>query len=130
MYSFALERGLTRELVYALELSMNEVLTNIISYAYCDDTPHEIVVELFAQPDRIRVEIEDDGVPFNPLALLVEEPAQSLEQARATGRGIPLMRNLMDELDYARRGNNNVLTMAMQIKPAKTVLSTENGDLR
>ena len=111
--SFALECQLTRDLAYALELSVNEALTNVISYAYRDDAQHDIVVELFAQPDRIRVKVEDDGAPFNPLELLVEEPPQSLEKSRPTGRGIPLMRNLMDELHYVRSDSRNVLTMVM-----------------
>ena len=113
VHSFALDRGLTRERIHALELSLNEALTNIISYAYRDDTPHEIVVELFAQRDCICVEIQDDGVPFNPLRLRVEEPPQSLEKSRPTGRGIPLMRNFMDELHYERRDNRNALIMVM-----------------
>ena len=111
--NFALERQLNRDLVYALELSVNEALTNIISYAYRDDVRHDIVVELFAPQNRIHVKIEDDGAPFNPLELMAEEPPQSLEKSRPTGRGIPLMRNLMDELHYVRSDNRNVLTMVM-----------------
>jgi anti-sigma regulatory factor (Ser/Thr protein kinase) len=53
-------------------------------------------------------------VPFNPLGLPVEEPPESLEKSRATGRGIPLMRNFMDELHYERRNNRNALTMIMR----------------
>ena len=111
---FAHEHRLTPQLAYGLELSVNEVLTNIMSYAYRDDAQHDIVIELSAQPDRIRVEIEDDGVPFNPLELPIEEPPQSLEKSRPTGRGIPLMRSFMDDLQYLRRDNRNVLTMVLR----------------
>ncbi|MBI4190228.1 MAG: ATP-binding protein [Betaproteobacteria bacterium] len=110
---FALEHRFAREFAYGLELSVNEALTNIMSYAYRDDAQHAIVVELRAQPDRIRVEVKDDGVPFNPLELPVEEPPVSLEKSRPTGRGIPLMRGFMDELHYVRRDSRNVLTMVM-----------------
>jgi anti-sigma regulatory factor (Ser/Thr protein kinase) len=110
---FAHEHRLERQLAYGLELSVNEALTNIMSYAYCDDARHEILVELFARPDRVHVEIEDDGMPFNPLDLPVEEPAKSLEKSRPTGRGILLMRNIMDELHYTRRDNRNALMMVM-----------------
>jgi len=110
---FAHEHRLAHQLAFGLELSVNEALTNIMSYAYCDDARHEILVELFARPDRVHVEIEDDGVAFNPLDLPIEEPAESLEKSRPAGRGIPLMRNIMDELHYTRRGNRNALTMVM-----------------
>lgn len=111
--SFAHERQLERQAAEWLELSVNEALTNIMSYAYCDDAPHDIVVALYAQPDRICVEFEDDGKPFNPLDLPVEEPATSLEKSRPTGRGLTLMRNFMDELHYVRRDSRNVLTMVL-----------------
>ena len=111
---FALEHRLAREFAYGLDLSVNEALTNIMSYAYRDDAQHAIVVELHAQPDRIRVEVKDDGVPFNPLELPIEEPPVSLEKSRPTGRGIPLMRSFMDELHYVRRDSRNVLTMVMR----------------
>ena len=110
---FARERRLAHQLAYGLELAVNEALTNIMSYAYRDDARHDIVVELHAQPDRIRVEVEDDGAPFNPLELPFEKPPESLEQSRPTGRGIPLMRGFVDELHYLRRDNRNVLTMVM-----------------
>lgn len=110
---FALEQRLEREFAYGIELSVNEALTNIMSYAYRDDAEHAIAVELCAQPDRIRIEVEDDGVPFNPLELPVEELPQHLENSRPAGRGIPLMRSFMDELHYARRDSRNVLTMVM-----------------
>jgi anti-sigma regulatory factor (Ser/Thr protein kinase) len=110
---FAHERRLARRLAYGLELAVSEALTNVMSYAYRDDARHDIVIELNAQPDRIRIEVEDDGVPFNPLELPVEEPPVSLEKSRPTGRGIPLMRSFMDELHYLRRDNRNVLTMVL-----------------
>ena len=110
---FAVEHRLAHQLAYGLELAVNEALTNIMTYAYCDDAQHDIVVELRAQPDRIRVEVEDDGVPFNPLDLPIEEPPESLEKSRPAGRGIPLMRSFMDELHYLRRDSRNVLTMVL-----------------
>ena len=110
---FADERKLAHQDAYALELALNEALTNIISYAYDDNSQHEIAVELHAQPGRIRVEIEDDGVPFNPLEMPIEERPETLDRSRPAGRGLPLMRSFMDELHYARRDSRNVLTMVM-----------------
>ena len=113
MRRFARERKLAREHAFGLDLAVAEALTNIMSYAYCDDARHDIIVELRAQPDQIRVQIEDDGVPFNPLELPVEAQPQSLDEAQPNGRGVPLMRSFMSELHYLRRGNLNVLTMVL-----------------
>jgi anti-sigma regulatory factor (Ser/Thr protein kinase) len=113
MNRFARERGLAREHAYGLDLAVAEALTNIMSYAYRDDAQHDIIVELRTQPDQIRVQIEDDGVPFDPLNLPVQEQPRSLEEAQPTGRGIPLMRSFMSELHYLRRDDRNVLTMVL-----------------
>lgn len=110
---FAHERRLPHRLAFALELVVSEALTNVMSYAYRDDARHDIVIGLNAQPDRIRIEVEDDGVAFNPLERPVEEPPASLEKSRPDGRGILLMRKLMDELHYLRRDDRNVLTMVL-----------------
>jgi serine/threonine-protein kinase RsbW len=107
------ERALSHRLAHGLELAVNEALTNIISYAYRDDAPHDIVVSLHAHADRITVEVEDDGTAFNPLEVPAEKPPASLDEARPTGRGIVLMRGFMDELRYLRRDGWNVLTMVL-----------------
>ena len=110
---FAVEHELAREHAYALDLALAEALTNIMSYAYRDDARHDIVVELNLRAAEIRVQIEDDGVPFNPLELPVEAHPQTLDAARSTGRGILLIRSFMSKLHYARRDNRNVLTMVL-----------------
>ncbi len=112
--AFAHTRKLAHPLAHALELAVNEALTNTISYAYGDDAPHAIVVKLRAQADRILVEVEDDGVAFNPLKVPAENPPATLEKSRPTGRGIVLMRGFMDELYYRHRDKKNVLTMVLR----------------
>ena len=109
----ARERKLAREHAYGLDLAVAEALANIMSYAYRDDARHEIIVELSALPDQIRIRIEDDGVPFNPLELPVPEQPRGLDEARSSGRGVQLMRSFMSEIHYARRDNRNVLTMVL-----------------
>src|SRR5258706_11090524 len=44
-----------------------EAVHNIIAYAYTDAAVHLIRVTLVRELDRVSLEIEDDGVPFNPL---------------------------------------------------------------
>lgn len=117
VHRFAQKRGLTHPIAYGLDLAVNEALTNIISYAYGDNRPHEISVALNAQRSQVRVEVQDDGVPFNPLELPIEPPQIDLDKSRRTGRGIPLMRNFMDELHYARRDTRNVLVMVLLMPP-------------
>ncbi len=89
----------------------DELLTNIISYAYRDDKEHAIGIKVELSPDRLKVSMVDDGIPFNPLG--VEEPdmALPLEERKIGGLGIHLVRKMMDKVSYRRRIDRNVITV-------------------
>jgi serine phosphatase RsbU (regulator of sigma subunit)/anti-sigma regulatory factor (Ser/Thr protein kinase) len=103
--------GLALKVVHDLNLALEEILTNIISYAYTDRREHEITVRLRAHPGEIRAEVEDDGQPFNPLEAPEPDIAKSLGERTTGGLGIHLVRKLMDGLEYRRQGQRNFLSM-------------------
>jgi serine/threonine-protein kinase RsbW len=113
--AFGKRNGLPPRLVSDVSLALDEVLTNIVSYAYDDAAAHQIVVRLAVSEDRLVVEVEDDGKPFDPLS--VEEPdlAMAAEDRPVGGLGLSLVRRLMSELGYERRGDRNVLVLTRTI---------------
>ncbi len=62
-----------------LNLVLEEVVTNIISYAYNDALPHRIMVFLEKEDDRVRMMIEDDGLEFNPLEVPPPEQPDEID---------------------------------------------------
>ena len=108
---FGQHHGLAPRLVHDLNLALEEILTNIISYGYTDNREHEIKVRLSVQPGEVKAEVEDDGQPFNPLEAPEPNTAKSLEERTIGGLGIHLVRKLMDSLEYKRQGERNLLTM-------------------
>lgn len=94
-----------------------EAVHNIIAYAYTDSDSHLIQVRLSREADRVNLEIEDDGMPFNPLAYPPPPPVSRLEQAPLGGRGIRIMRALMTECSYRREEGKNVLVMVRAWAP-------------
>jgi anti-sigma regulatory factor (Ser/Thr protein kinase) len=108
---FGRQQGLAAKVMHDLNLALEEILTNIISYGYTDEQKHEIKVSLSAQPGAVRVEVEDDGRPFNPLEAPKPDTTGSLEERTIGGLGIHLVRNLMDGLEYKRKLKRNLLTM-------------------
>ena len=60
----------------------------------------------------VLLEVEDDGKPFDPLQAPPPDLTLPLEKRPIGGLGIHLIRNLMDEVTYARVGGRNVLKMA------------------
>jgi len=108
---FGQHHGLAPRLVHDLNLALEEILTNIISYGYTDNREHEIKVRLSVQPGEVKAEVEDDGQPFDPLAAPEPDAAKPLEERTIGGLGIHLVRKLMDGLEYKRQGDRNLLTI-------------------
>ena len=109
--NFGRRNGLASKVVHDLNLALEEIFTNIISYGYSDNREHEIKVRLSVQPGEIRVTVEDDGRPFNPLEVPEPDTTKPLEERIVGGLGIYLVRKLMDGLEYKRQGNKNLLTI-------------------
>jgi serine/threonine-protein kinase RsbW len=103
--------GLTPSGLSELDLCANEVVTNIISYAYDAPGPREIVLRLARDPAGVRLTIEDDGRAFNPLEAQLPVPPASLAAADIGGLGIRLIRGMMAECSYQHRGGKNILTL-------------------
>jgi anti-sigma regulatory factor (Ser/Thr protein kinase) len=113
---FGARERLGPQALHDLELALEEVLTNIVSYAYADSREHEITVSLEVRSGEVRVEVEDDGQPFNPLEAAEPDTAGPLEDRPVGGLGIHLVRTLMDGLEYTRQGDRNRLTMKKAVR--------------
>ncbi len=113
--TFGRSLGLSKKCIFEINLALDELFTNIISYGFADDDEHKIKVTLTPQNKTLCLCIEDDGVPFNPVE--AQEPALecSVEDCKIGGLGIHLIRNLMDEICYERCGEKNVLTLKKNI---------------
>ena len=113
----ALERAcaLTPEMVFDINVVLDELLSNIINYGYSDDAAHEIRVKLSATDTVVEISIEDDGKAFDPFA--VPEPDLSLPLAERPvgGLGVHFVRKLMDEVQYKRENNRNYLFLKKNI---------------
>ena len=107
--------NLSQKCKFEINLALDELFTNIISYGFDDDEEHLIEITIDLEPDRVVLRVEDDGVPFNPVEASAPEVTCSLENCRVGGLGIHLIRNLMDEICYRRCGNRNVLIMKKNI---------------
>jgi anti-sigma regulatory factor (Ser/Thr protein kinase) len=117
---FARANGLSEPRMLNLELCLNELVTNIVHYAYADWGRHRIQVSLEHQGEELRVTIEDDGRPFNPLEKAPPEVPDSLESARVGGWGIPIVRALADDISYERRDGRNRVTIVSRY-PSKPI---------
>ena len=108
---FARSNGIAEARARDFELCLNELVTNVIHYAYADRGEHEIRIALEKTGGELRAIIEDDGRPFNPLEKEPPAPALSLEAAGIGGWGIPIVKAFADDLSYERRDGRNRFTV-------------------
>ncbi|MCK4338693.1 MAG: ATP-binding protein [Candidatus Cloacimonetes bacterium] len=108
--------NLSPKIIFDVNLTLDELITNIISYGYEDEDEHKIIVTIWLNGNQLKLKIVDDGLPFNPLT--IQEPdhlTQTLDDRPMGGLGIYLVRKLMDHLEYKREQNKNMLLLTKLI---------------
>lgn len=108
---FANDQGVSTDLRDKIKLAAEELVVNIISYAYDDENIHTIRIELHREPDAFHLRVWDDGKPFNPIDHPGPKPNISLDETVPGGLGIHLVKNFADRVEYSRIGNTNRLTV-------------------
>ena len=112
-------REIGPKITYALNLSIDEVLTNTINYGYDDDEPHRIEIALRKEADRLVVVIEDDSREFDPSGPPPEVDFDATLEDRAVGGlGLFLVHELMDRVDYRRADGRNFVTLTKSLSGA------------
>ena len=99
----------------ALNLALDDMLSNTIRYGYEDQEEHKIRVHMSLVDAELIVEVTDDARPFNPLTVEEPETKSSLEERQIGGLGIHLVRNLMDSMEYSSQQGENCLVMKKKI---------------
>ena len=113
--TFGKKFGFSKKLIFEINLALDELFTNIISYGFKDDKEHIVTVTLTPENDELCLCIEDDGTPFNPIDFETADVACSVEECKIGGLGIHIMKKLMDEVCYERCGEKNVLNLKKKI---------------
>jgi serine/threonine-protein kinase RsbW len=100
---------LDRATTHALVIVTGEAVTNIVRHAHQHRPGSQMELHLEILPDSVVITFRDEGAPFDLDAV----PAMPPGELRIGGRGIYLMRTLMDELTCQPRGSEpgNVLRM-------------------
>jgi anti-sigma regulatory factor (Ser/Thr protein kinase) len=98
-----------------VNLCLDEILNNIVSYAYEDQSQHPIAITLSLADGWLIAEVSDDGKPFNPWQPGPEPIEGNLQSRRVGGLGRSFVKALMGEVDYQRKGQYNVLTIKKKL---------------
>jgi len=98
-----------------IKLAVEEVVVNIMDYAYAPDIKGQVTVEAMANDKRLRFILTDSGRPFDPTSVSRADTTLTVEDRPIGGLGVLLTRNLMDTINYERIEGNNVLRLEKRI---------------
>ena len=113
----AAEWKLNEDDVFDIRLVVEEIITNIIHYAFEDDQTHHISLKFLLKENELRIVIKDYGKEFNPSkAPDPDDLETNIEDRKIGGLGIYFVKSLMDGIDYKRRFDQNDLTLIKKLK--------------
>jgi serine/threonine-protein kinase RsbW len=98
-----------------INLVIEEAVTNIIFYAFTDSSKHEISITISVFNNILTIELTDNGIPFDPSSHQKPDITLTAEERDVGGLGIFLISQIMDEIHYARKKNQNILTLTKSI---------------
>jgi anti-sigma regulatory factor (Ser/Thr protein kinase) len=113
---FGTDNAVPRSAINDMNVSLDEVLNNIISYAYTDEVARGIKVRLTIANGELIANVDDDGMPFDPLIAPPPQLGGSIKQRPVGGLGIHFVKKLMDQVAYVRRDNRNCLELKKSLK--------------
>jgi serine/threonine-protein kinase RsbW len=89
---------------FRLRVVLSEALSNAIIKGNCEDQSKWVDVRAELVPDSIRVFVTDEGPGFDPAT--VPEPLRPEQLDEARGRGLYLIRKLVDAVQFNQQGNS------------------------
>lgn len=95
----------------SLNLALEEAVVNVINYAYPEGTVGEVIIDAATNDTAITFTVTDSGKPFDPTAREEVDIDANVEDRPIGGLGIHLVRQIMDNVRYERRGEKNVLIL-------------------
>jgi len=110
---------------FNVELCVVEAVTNSIKHSYHGEAGHEIKVVFTLTQKDITFDIYDTGAPMNPGVLdkahIISpgDDATDLESIAEGGRGLGIMKEIMDSVTYRSEKGENRLTLVKELPAAR-----------
>lgn len=111
IYEFAANH-LSPERTQQVQLATEEALVNIFNYAYPEDIDGKLTVICSVDDNNnLCIKFEDNGRAFDMLSIEDPDTGLSIDERPIGGLGILLIRKMVDNVDYYRKDNKNILTL-------------------
>jgi anti-sigma regulatory factor (Ser/Thr protein kinase) len=119
LVSEAMERigalhGLAPKPLFQLQVALDEMVSNVIKYAWPEGGSHQIHVRIAVGDGQVEIEITDDGRAFDPLDAPAPRPPSPGQRPRPGGVGVHMVKHFMERIEYSRIDGRNCLKMTKQ----------------
>ena len=106
------EIGVGDDTAMRIRLAAHEAVTNAVEHGNRWDFSKKIHVECILEPGRVEVSVEDEGDGYRPED--VPDPTLDENLLKSHGRGLLLIRDIMDEVRLSDSGTR--ITMVKHLK--------------
>ncbi len=114
--TIAADQQLPEQLVFALQICLEELLTNIVRHGVAESSgdlshvampPVNVEITISTSAQGVNMIIEDDGKPFDVVNAPAHRIDQPLNEVQPGGLGIQLIKNFASSIAYERAGLGN-----------------------
>ena len=109
------EFSLTPDVVFNLNLVLEEAVVNVINYAYPKEEHQSIYLSATLHEATIVLILTDTGKEFDPTMAPDVDITLSADEREIGGLGIFLIRQIMNEVKYERIDGKNILTLEKKL---------------
>lgn len=106
--------GADDPIVADIAISVSELVTNSINHGNQKDTSKPVKITVTQKNGSASIAITDQGTGFNPNE--IDDPLAEENLLKDTGRGIFIVKALMDEVDIRNEANGTVIVISKKIK--------------
>jgi len=117
LQEFAMAQGVPEKTIFILALALEECGSNIVNHALKRDAQRKFQVSFALSGDTFAIELRDGGPEFDPTATAARKP-QAKDDDLPGGWGVELVRRNMDQIQYRRAGEENILRLTKRLTPA------------
>ena len=103
--------GVSQEILYDIQLAVDEACTNIIMHGYAGMDPGSIIMELEIDPDKIIISLTDFGHAFEPGSAPIPDVEAPIEERELGGFGLFFIRQSVDDVKYRTSEDGNTMTL-------------------
>lgn len=109
-------KGWSQKTVFALQVSLDEWISNVIKYSYKNAPNRPIRVKIEEKAGSVVAQVEDEGAAFDPSSSQIPNSLdETLSGKREGGMGLFVMRHLLRDIAYHQANGRNIVTLRISM---------------